>query len=148
MPRQGMGRHGEVAAKDLAEMGFCEKRVQLAHLHGERATPKQRKAMARGQVAHQRYWEEGVAATADRRCFVATFVFGPDASETQVFRAYRDAVLLRQCWGRALVAAYYRVAPMGCRIMARSPGIVIGVRCVLRIVVAWCAKAMGDRGLP
>ena len=25
MPRQGMGRHGEVAAKDLAEMGFCEK---------------------------------------------------------------------------------------------------------------------------
>lgn len=104
--------------------------------------------MARGQVAHQRYWEEGVAATADRRCFVATFVFGPDASETQVLRAYRDAVLLRQCWGRALVAAYYRVAPMGCRIMARSPGIVIGVRGVLRIVVAWCAKAMGDRGLP
>ncbi len=148
MPRQGMRCQGEVAAKDLAEMGFCEKRVQLARLYGERVTPEQRKAMARGQVVHQRYWEEGVAATADRRCFVATFVFGPDASETKVLRAYRDSVLLRQCWGRALVAAYYRVAPMGCRIMARLPGTVVGVRCVLRIVVARYEKAMDARRLP
>ena len=66
MPRQGMGRHGEVAAKDLAEMGFCEKRVQLAHLHGERATPMQRMALARGQVAHHRVWAERVAGAAER----------------------------------------------------------------------------------
>ena len=61
----------EVSATELAEMGFCEKRVQLAHIYGEQATSEQRKAMARGQVAHQRYLEEGLAATADRRCFVA-----------------------------------------------------------------------------
>ena len=56
----------EVSATELAEMGFCEKRVQLAHIYGEQATSEQRKAMARGQVAHQRYLEEGLAATADR----------------------------------------------------------------------------------
>ena len=144
--RKGLG--DEVSATELAEMGFCEKRVQLAYMYGEQATPEQRKAMARGQGAHKRYLEEGLAATADRRCFVATFVFGPDAQETQVLRAYRDAVLLRQRWGRALVAAYYRVAPTGCRIMARSPATVVRVRRILRVVVAWCERALSDRRSP
>lgn len=136
----------EVSAKELAEMGFCEKRVQFAYLYGEQATPEQRQAMARGPVAHQRYLEEGLAATDDRRCFVATFVFGPDARKTQVLRAYRDAVLLRWRWRRGLVAAYYRVAPMGCRVMDRSPATVAGVRRLLRIVVAQCEKVL--RNLP
>lgn len=148
MSKRRKGLRDEVSATELAEMGFCEKRVQLAYMFGEQATPEQRKARVRGQEAHQRYLEEGLAATADRRCFVATFIFGPDAQETQVLRAYRDAVLLRQRWGKALVAAYYRVAPMGCRIMERSPATVVGVRRLLRIVVARCEKVLGNRSLP
>lgn len=66
MPRRRCARRDEVSATELAEMGFCEKRVQLAYMYGEQATPEQRKAMARGQVAHRRYSEEGLAATADR----------------------------------------------------------------------------------
>ena len=137
----------EVSATELAEMGFCEKRVQLAHIYGEQSTSEQRKAMARGQAAHQRYFEEGLAATADRRCFVATFVFGPDARETQVLRAYRDAVLLQRRWGRVLVAVYYRIAPTGCRVLERSPATVVRVRRILRVAAARCEKALGNRRL-
>ncbi|ABM41795.1 conserved hypothetical protein [Acidovorax sp. JS42] len=145
MPRRQYAQRDEVSATELAEMGFCEKRVQLALLYGDQATPEQRKAMARGQAAHQRYLEEGLAATADRRCFVATFVFGPDARETQLLRAYRDAVLLRRRWGRILVAAYYRVAPTGCRIMARSPATVAAVRRMLCVMVARCERSLNGR---
>lgn len=148
MSRRRKGPGDEVSATELAEMGFCEKRVQLAYIYGEQATPEQRQAMARGQEAHQRYLEDGLAATSDRRCFVATFVFGPEARETQVLRAYRDTVLLHRRWGRALVAAYYRVAPTGCRVMERSPATVVGVRRLLRIVVARCEKVLGNRSLP
>ena len=144
--RKGLG--DEVSATELAEMGFCEKRVQLAYMYGEQATPEQRKAMARGQGAHKRYLEEGLAATSDRRCFVATFVFGPDAQETQVLRAYRDAVLLRQRWGRVLVAAYYRIAPSVCRVMERLPATVVGARRMLCIVVACCETALCNRRSP
>ncbi len=145
MSTRRYARRDEVSATELAEMGFCEKRVQLAHLYGEQATPEQRRAMARGQADHQRYLEEGLAATADRRCFVATLVFGADARETKVLRAYRDAVLLRRRWGRILVAAYYWVAPAGCRIMARSPAIEAGVRQMLCAVVARCERSLSDR---
>lgn len=148
MSKRRKGPGDEVSATELAEMGFCEKRVQLAYIYGEQATPEQRQAMARGQEAHQRYLEEGLAATSDRRCFVATFVFGPEARETQVLRAYRDTVLLHRRWGRALVAAYYRVAPTGCCIMERSPRIVIRVRRLLRFVVTWCERALSDGRTP
>ena len=32
-----------VSAKELAEMGFCEKRVLLAHLYGQQLTAEQRR---------------------------------------------------------------------------------------------------------
>lgn len=146
MPKRSNGRRDEVTAKELAEMGFCEKRVQLAHLYGEHVTPEQRRAMTRGRVAHQRYFEEGSAATADHRCFVSTFVFGSDALEKQLLRAYRDTVLLRRSWGRPVVAACYRAAPRACRIMERSPAAIAGVRWLLRIVVVWCGRTLRVRG--
>ncbi|WP_406625409.1 CFI-box-CTERM domain-containing protein [Acidovorax sp. SDU_ACID1] len=142
MAQRRSGRRGEVSATDLAKMGFCEKRVQLAHLYGERTTAEQRKGMARGQAVHQRYFEEGVAATADRRCFVATCVFGPDAAETQVLRTYRDVVLTRRRWGQWAVAAYYRTSPTVCRVLDRSPVMAACVRAVLRIVVAGCRNTL------
>ncbi len=145
MPERSYGPRDAVSATELADMGFCEKRVQLAHLYGDQATPEQIKSKARGNAAHQRYLEEGLAATADRRCFVATFVFGPCAPEAQVLRAYRDAVLLRRRWGKILVAAYYWIAPVGCRIMARSPAIVAGVRRMLRVVVIRCERSLRNR---
>lgn len=148
MSKRRKGPRDEVSATELAEMGFCEKRVQLAYIYGEQVTPGQRQAMVRGQEAHRRYLEEGLAATSDRRCFVATFVFGPEARETQVLRAYRDTVPLHRRWGRALVEAYYRIAPAGCRVMERSPATVVGVRSLLHIVVAWCEKVLGNRRLP
>jgi len=145
MRERGADRRGDVSATELAEMGFCEKRVQLAHLHGRQVTAEQRKAMARGQAAHQRYFDEGMASTSDRRCFVSTCVFGPDAPETQVLRAYRDAVLMHRRWGRWVVTAYYRVAPAACVILDSSPTTAAGVRGLLRVIVSRCRRALGRR---
>lgn len=54
MPRRKYAQRDEVSATELAEMGFCEKRVQLAHLYGDQATPEQRQAMARGRLVSRR----------------------------------------------------------------------------------------------
>lgn len=136
-------RRGAVSATDLAKMGYCEKRVLLAHLHGERTTREQRKSMSRGMAAHQRYFEDGMASVRDRRCFVASCVFGPNAAETQVLRAYRDAVLIPRRWGRWMVAVYYRTSPAVCWLLDRSLVLSACVRGLLRIVVPACRKALG-----
>lgn len=146
MSKRRSGQQNEVSATELAQMGFCEKQVLLNHLYGKRTTSEQRDSMARGQAAHQQYLDEGMTSTADRRCFVASCVFGPEAVETQVLRAYRDAVLSRQCWGRWAVAVYYRISPTVCRILERSPIAAAGVRGLLRIVVNRCRKTIDGRG--
>jgi hypothetical protein len=143
--RRADRRRDDVSATELAEMGFCEKRVQLAHLHGKQATAEQRRAMARGLVAHRRYFDEGMASTSDRRCFVSTCVFGPDAVETHVLRAYRDVVLMRRLWGRWAVAMYYWAAPAVCVILNSSPTAATAVRGLLRSVGSGCRKAIGLR---
>lgn len=114
-----------VSAKDLAEMGYCEKRVLLAHLHGQRLTLGQRRSVELGRRAHERYYREGLAATsstgADRRCFVATSLYGDAAWQTEALRRYRDGVLLRRRLGRWLVRVHYAIAPGACWLLTRMP---------------------------
>lgn len=123
--RRRKQREKFVSAKDLAEMGFCEKRVLLAHRYGQRMTPEQQRSAAKGRRAHQQYYLEGLAAAAERgvdwRCFVATCLFGEEAWQTIALRRYRDEVLLRTQLGRHLVAAYYEVSPRMCRILRGLP---------------------------
>lgn len=145
MSRKKPDKRGEVTAKELAEMGFCEKRIQLAHLYGEQVTRGQQKDRARGQVAHQRYLEEGMSSRGDRRCFVSTCVFGQDAPETLVLRQYRNAVLLHSWCGRWIVALYYRIAPSMCAYLACSPAAIEVTRKVLRMVVTGCLRSLARR---
>jgi hypothetical protein len=134
-----------VSATELAEMGLCEMRVVLNHRHGKRTTPVQRDDMKRGIAAHTRYLEQGRAAAGDRRCFVATCVFGADAEETQTLRMFRDVVLQPRWWGRVLIALYYRLAPSLCEVLDQSPSALVGVRWLLRRVVAGGRRALHAR---
>ena len=134
-----------VSATQLAEMGYCEQRVLLAHRLGERTTLAQRQARERGNEAHLRYFAQGLAAK-DRRCFIASCVFGPDALETQQLRGYRDAVLLPRWWGRCLVAVYYRTAPWVCRLLERWPAGLPLARVMLRSFLAMCSDGRASTG--
>jgi len=120
MSKRPVDDRGEVSAKELAEMGFCEKRMLLAQLYGDRASPAQRAAMLRGRVLHDQYYQEGLTSVADRRCFVATCLFGESAHETHALRRYRDVVLLRSGWGYCFVHCYYSIGPAACWILVRS----------------------------
>ena len=114
-----------MSAKELAEMGFCEKRVLLIHLHGQRLTLGQRRSVEWGRRAHDQYYREGLAAASatgvDGRCFVATCLYGDAAWQTEALRRYRDEVLLRRRSGRWLVGVYYSLAPGACLLLSRLP---------------------------
>lgn len=138
-----------VSAKDLAEMGFCEKRVLLAHLHGQRMTPEQVRSAERGRRAHEQYYREGLMAAAsgtDRRCFVAACLFGNEAWQVIMLRRYRDEVLLRRRIGRWVVAAYYWCAPRVCNVLIRLPWLQRPVRALIEVLVtAVCRRVEGPQ---
>lgn len=122
-PRQRSGR--AVSASKLAEMGFCERWVVLERRHGRPRVARLEAARARGTEAHARFERQGrLALQAGQRrkgrCFVATMIFG-DAWQAETLRDFRDTVLRRRRWGRALVYAYYRLGPRVCTALQASP---------------------------
>jgi hypothetical protein len=123
-----------VSASELAQMGVCEQRVLLEHLHGKRRTKQQRADMACGDAEHLRFYREGRKG----RCFIATLVYG-EGEEVTALRAFRDRILRPLPAGRCLILAYYNIAPGVCRVLARRPRLIGLVRRLLRPLV-WMAK--------
>jgi hypothetical protein len=144
--KQRSAQPNKVSATELAQMGFCEKRMQLAHRYGEAASPAQRAAMNRGNIVHRQFYEQGIASQAsDRRCFVSTCLFGEAAPQTQSLRTYRDVVLLTCPWGRCLVQIYYFSAPWLCRVLERWPSLQRPVRILLMRFANRCDQTVRRR---
>lgn len=66
-------------------------------------------------------------------CFIATASYGTDLHpKVQVLREFRDQVLLKSGWGRALVDSYYKYSPdLACYIAERD-----GLRMITRALLA------------
>jgi len=69
-------------------------------------------------------------------CFVATAAHGsPEAPEVLTLRRYRDEVLRAHAPGRAFIAAYYRLGPLGARFLHDRPRLKRATRAALEPVV-------------
>lgn len=116
-----------VAVTEMSGLLYCETQTALRFKHGKRVSPASARASARGDREHDRHdhnarrFHRRSMETSDRRCFVATAVYGPDSWQVGQLRQFRDAVLLPHEAGRAIVAGYYRVSPTIARWLERSP---------------------------
>jgi len=53
-------------------------------------------------------------------CFIATAVYGEDASELELLRGFRDQYLMRSQLGRLFVLSYYLCSPYLAAVIAKS----------------------------
>lgn len=128
----------KVTASQLAELGFCETKVLLCAKHGDRDTAASRSNRAAGTKEHARFHEQVVAhhnttvqgqdrSAVDRRCFIASAIYGVDDPRTEQLRRYRDESLVQTVWGRGLVATYYVASPAIVLLLRRAPWLRLGV---------------------
>lgn len=132
-----MGRD-YVKASDLARLGYCERQVAFDESHGRETTSAQREARARGNAAHETFYEESkrVAELSKRKgkCFIATSTLGA-CEETDALRAFRDLFLRRTAAGRLVIAWYYAASPGICDWLDRRP--------VRKEWVSWLLRKVG-----
>lgn len=99
-----------VTASEIHAVAFCPESYRLRRA-GARMDPRATLDAARGQALHDTLNRE-VRAAEDRRCFVASYLYGVDDPRTQSLRTWRDGRLRRYRGGRVCIAAYYRLAPL------------------------------------
>lgn len=96
-----------VSASDVSEAFFCSYRLENK-VNGLSINKYNRKASKRGDKYHDHQNRLGV----DRRCFVATYLYGGDDLRTDKLRCFRDIVLMPSYIGRVVVRIYYVMSPL------------------------------------
>jgi hypothetical protein len=116
-----------ISASQLSSACICEQQTLFDIERGLKRTPEQLERIDGGINAHQRLHASARTAYAnvetsvsDRRCFVSTYLYGPNATETVALRYWRDATLMKTALGRLAVSLYYRCSPALVRAMDRS----------------------------
>lgn len=116
---------------------YCERQAILDRRYGEQRSRDVQIKAEYGQRAHQQFEREGRQQMAqDRRCFIATAIYGADAPETQAFRHWRDTTLLPSRAGRAFVRLYYAVSPLCVTLLNHLPALRTGIRKTLDWLLA------------
>ena len=117
-----------IGASDLAKLATCEQKLVYEKRYGELLTPAQCERIRDGHRGHARYLREAFVLnprviSSERKpwCFIATELWGESASETELLRIFRDAVLRRHRLGRALICTYYRLSPALAAYIAPRP---------------------------
>ena len=128
-----------MTVSEIAATQYCEQKLVFDRRHGK-STPAYVAARAvAGSFEHRRfelegytsapaYWISKVGRTGrlhpgDRRCFIASVVYGPDAPQTDALRAWRDSRLLPFRLGRVAIRVYYVGSPFVAALLAKHHGL-------------------------
>jgi hypothetical protein len=121
-----------VSASQLGSACVCEQQTLFDIEQGLKRTPEQMERIDGGLNVHEQLHASARMAyanvdtsVADRRCVVSTFLFGPDAAETDALRHWRDATLMKSALGRLAVTLYYRCSPALVKAMYRSESLTL-----------------------
>ena len=114
-----------VTATDIGNACYCPHSLEL-RLAGKPESLASKTNKDRGTLLHsvQNEYAYGRAAeikneASDKRCYIATHLYGLEHPKTQLLRTFRDRKLLPYCSGRVFVKLYYLYSPMLIRICTR-----------------------------
>ena len=136
--RRRRSHKDRIAITDVVAIVYCERQAVLDRKIGRRRNADVETMAADGQRQHKTFEQIG-RREQDRRCFVATAIYGADAPETQALRAWRDRRLMPSAAGRALVAIYYRLSPLALTYIAPLPGARTLIR---RLLNSFCRRVV------
>ena len=105
-----------VSASDVGRAAFCPQYLVLKNRNAQVSKSAQM-AREKGNKAHYQFNK----AANDRRCFIASHLYGADHFKTNDLREFRDKTLLKTFIGKMLVSSYYKTSPMLVRISENVP---------------------------
>lgn len=119
-----------VAVTQLVNMTKCENQTLLNTVYKPKLANDVKQRQKEGISDHKKFEKlnnkyandsqrviSEMNKSSDRRCYVATAIFGNTSPETTVLRRWRDQTLSQYYAGRLFIQAYYKISPVLLRIM-------------------------------
>lgn len=125
-----------ISASDVGRAAYCPRSVALKYA-GAKPSARAMDARKRGDLKHEEFNRQ---ATKDRRCYVASYLYGVDDPRTEILRQFRDRHIKRVPGGHYLIQCYYRVSPMVIGLSERIPIAGRIIRKVVDRLVSWCLQ--------
>ena len=136
-----MGKPHYHSISDIVATVYCERQAVLDRQFGQARTPEVAQKAAHGTAEHRRFEMEGKRQQAsDRRCFIASAVYGVEAPQTNALRDWRDRMLMPSRLGRVLVRCYYAWSPRAVRLVERFPWMAAVARRMLDRLLSWIGR--------
>jgi len=132
----GNKKRNWVSASDAGRASFCPHHLELKH-KGSKPSASAKAARTRGDNAH----DELNKAAEDKRCFVASHLYGIDHGKTVLLRRFRDRHLTEKWYGQWSIGVYYALSPALVDIARR----VKVVDWVLRLTVNGIIKRISEK---
>ena len=129
-----MAKNEWIAASEVGRAAYCQKALELKYAGADVSTRAQA-ARQRGDAAHEA-WNSEIKQAADKRCFVASHLYGIDDPRTECLRQFRDRYLMQRASTRLLVQCYYRLSPTLVTLCRRFPIVDTPIRWLCAQIVA------------
>jgi len=97
-----------ISATELVSIVKCEKQSLLnkeRKFENDAYTEERR---IEGIKAHAKFEKQNIQ---DKRCYIATAIYGQSAYETKILRLWRDNYLQHKYTGRIIIKMYYKISP-------------------------------------
>ena len=105
-----------VSASDVGRAAFCPHYLELKN-RGIKASLQAEKLRTQGDASH----DDLNRRAHDKRCYIASHLYGIDDSKTDLLRSFRDNSLLSHRPGKVLVNIYYFLSPTLVTVSRHSP---------------------------
>jgi hypothetical protein len=121
-----------IAVTHLINITKCENQTMLNMIHKPKMDKEVKERQQMGIKDHKKFENlnnkyasntskvvEEMNNTTDKRCYVATAIFGAYSSETILLRKWRDDKLSKSFLGRLFVKIYYKISPLLLRVLPK-----------------------------
>jgi hypothetical protein len=105
-----------VSASDIGRAEYCSHYLEHKY-KGSKVSLSAQTARAKGNTSHEAFNRQAE----DKRCFIASHLYGPEDRRTIQLRRYRDQTLRKYFAGRVFIAVYYKLSPTLVTISRKLP---------------------------
>lgn len=123
-------RKNWVSASDVGRASYCPHYLELKH-KGTKPSSEATIARTRGEESHEQLNRDAN----DRRCYIASHLYGIDDPRTNLLRDFRDSCLSKCSIGRLFVSIYYSASPILVSMCRRFSLLELTLKCIVELIV-------------